>query len=500
MEFFDAKRQKSHKIRLIIGYILIVTIIVLTTIVLLYWARGYGIKNGEVIQSGRVFISSEPAGAEIYINGNRHGDNANTSILMQAGQYTFELKREGYRPWKRAINIEGGSVSRFDYPMLFPAKLTTSAVKTYDAPSSLHVQSPDRRWLLVQHGTSLGFDMFDLENRDDPPKEVVIPAGIVEGQDGQRWELVEWSNDDRHVLLRHEYQKDGQTQFEYILLDREEPGKSVNLTRTLGTNPDRIQLRDEKYDQYYLYNAGEAQLFTASLKEVEPVLLLENVLDFRSHGKDRVLYVTSDSQPDDKASVRLREGDVTYTLRQVLRADRYILDFAEYERDWFMVVGSGREDRTYVYKNPVASLKEEPKRSLAPIHIFKVADPGFMAFSNTARFAAIQSGASIAVFDFENEKAYAFQLKAPLDAPQTHVTWMDGHRLTAVSNGKAMVFDFDSANQTVLMTADPAAGVFFDPDYQFAYSVTSQAGKDAAGADAARSVLQRTALRTAEDQ
>lgn len=500
MEFFDPKRKKAHQIRLIIGYVLIGLIIILTTIILLYWARGYGLKNGEVIQSGRVFISSRPSNADIYINGKRHDDNTNTSILMEAGQYTFELKRNDYRPWKRAINVEGGSVVRFDYPVLFPTKLTSNAVKRYDSQPSLYLHSPDRRWLLVQHGSSLTFDMFDFDNREDAPKEVAIPSGLISGQDGQKWEFLEWSNDNRRVLLRHLYQKDGQTNSEYILFDREKPGESVNLTRSLGVNPSLIELRDKKYDQYYLYDKGSLKLSTASLKEPKPQLLLEGVLDFKSHGEDKLLYATTESQPADKASVRLREGDVTYTLRQVSLADAYQLDLAEYERDWFVVIGNPAENRTYIYKNPVASLKVNAERPLVPVHIFKLTNPNFLAFSDTARFVAAQSGTSFAVFDAENEKAYAYQLKTPLDAPQPHATWMDGHRLKLVSNGKALVFDFDNANQEVLVDTDPSVGMFFDRQYRFLYTVTKQTTKDADGKDVTQHTLQRTSLLTPQDQ
>lgn len=500
MEFFDPKKQKAHQIRLIIGYVLIGLIIVLTTTILLYWARGYGLKDGEVIQSGRVFISSRPSKADIYINNKRHGDSTNTSILMEAGQYTFELKRSGYRSWKRAINVEGGSVVRFDYPVLFPAKLTSSSVKRYDAAPSLYLHSPDRRWLLVQQGSGLTFDVFDFDNREDAPKEIAIPSGLVSGQDGQKWELLEWSNDNRRVLLRHLYQKDGQTNAEYILLDREKPGESANLTRVLGVNPGHIELRDKKYDQYYLYDKASLKLSTASLKEPKPQLLLEGVLDFKSHGEDKLLYVTTESQLADKASVRLREGDVTYTLRQVPRTDTYLLDLAEYERDWFIVISNPTENRTYIYKNPIASLKVNAERPLVPVHIFKLATPNFLAFSDTARFVAAQSGTSFAVFDAENEKAYAFQLKTPLDAPQQHATWMDGHRLKAVSNGKAVVFDFDNANQEVLVDTNAGVGMFFDRQYRFLYTVTSQTTKNAEGQDVAQHTLQRTSLLTPEDQ
>jgi hypothetical protein len=113
MDYLDPKKQKEHVVRLMIGYVLVATAILLLTTILLYRAYGFGLRNGEVIQNGLIFVSSRPTGAEVYINGKKHKETTNNRFLMTAGQYTFELRRSGYDSWKRAINVEGGAVVRF---------------------------------------------------------------------------------------------------------------------------------------------------------------------------------------------------------------------------------------------------------------------------------------------------------------------------------------------------------------------------------------------------
>src|SRR5687767_3789876 len=171
MEFLDPKKQKAHLIRLAIGYVLIGTALILTTVILLYRAYGFGISNGEVIQNGLIFVSSRPNPADLYVNGQKREETTNARLLMQAGQYTFELQRDGYRSWKRAINVEGGAVVRFDYPVLFPAKLTAETTRKYDVRPALATQSPDQRWLLVQAAAAHNvFDLYDL-NADEVTPE-----------------------------------------------------------------------------------------------------------------------------------------------------------------------------------------------------------------------------------------------------------------------------------------------------------------------------------------
>lgn len=476
MDFLDPKKQKTHLIRLIIGYILVATALVLTAIILLYQAYGFGIKNGEVIQNGLVFVSTRPRPADVYINGKRNEKTTNTRLLIQAGQYTFKLERSGYRTWQRAITVEGGSVARFDYPVLFPTKLTTTKVASYEAAPSISTQSPDHRWTLVQSSAGYNvFDIYDLDNPDVAAKQLTLPTTIFNAQAGTHsWELVKWSSDNRHVLLKHLTDNNGAKASEYILVDREDAAASLNLTNKLGTNPTKIELRDNKFDKYYVYDQPTATLKTATLDQPSPQPFLEHVLAFKPHGNDRVLYVTDTGAEAGKAAVKLLDGDKTYIIRQVTASDTYLVDLAQYSGDWYVVAGSKADNRVYVYKNP-QKLIDDDKDPIAPVQVLKVDAPNHVSFSDNARFIAAENGPQFAVYDAETDRGYAYTQKAPLDAPQTFATWMDGHRMMYVSGGKIFVFEFDNANKEFLNAASPNYLPVFDPKYRFLYSLGAQA-------------------------
>jgi hypothetical protein len=505
MDFLDPKKQKAHKIRLFIGYFLVGIALILTTIILLYQAYGFGVdKHGQVIQNGLVFVSSTPGPANIYLNG-KLKDATNTRMFLPAGQYTFEVNRDGYRNWKRAVTVEGGSVEHFDYPFLFPTKLASTATKKYAAQPGLVLQTPDRRWLLAQTPEAFNkFDMFDLNAKKpaDTLKTITIPENLLatfSGSNGsaQNWEFEEWSTDNRHVLLKHLFQKDGQTSSEYIIVDRTEPTQSLNLTSTLGVTPSKIELRDKKYDQYYLYDQAIGALTTATLKEPTPKAYLEHVLDFKSHGSDVMLYATSQGAPAGKTIIKLREGDKTYNIRTVTAGSQYLLNLTQYSGDWLVAVGAPVEGKVYVYQNPAAALGNKPDDVLVPVGVLKVPGANYLSFSDNARFIMTENGDHFAVYDAENDKSYAYHTKHALDAPQTHATWMDGHRLTYVSGGKVIAFDFDSVNLQTLEAADPAIVPLYDQNYKFLYTFTTQ---PATGATPAQPALTSTSLRTTQDQ
>lgn len=495
MDFLDPKKQRAHTIRILVGYVLIGIALILTTIILLYHAYGFGVdRNGKVIQNGLVFLSSTPNPADIYINGKQYKEDTNARLLLSSGQYTVDVKRDGYNGWRRAITVEGGSVERFDYPFLVPSKLQTSTVKTYEKQPQMATVSLDRKWLLTQiPGTADTFEVFDLSKAEDvakTAKQIVIPSSAFTAtQEGtaQSWELVQWSTDNEHVVLKHIFQKDSKETHEFVLLNRDKPAESVNLTNAWGVNPTTVELRDQKYDQYYLFDQVAGTLSVASLKEPTPKPYLANVLSFKSYGDDTMLYATNKDTAANTVAIKLKRGETTHTIRTFLAGSQYQVNLTKYDGAWYVAAGSTADGRVFVYKNPVDQLKEE--KVAVPVRVLKVPNVNYVAFSANTRFVMAESGSKFAVYDAENDKGYTFDAKVSLDAPQVHATWMDGHRIIMTSNGKITFFDFDGSNKQTLVAANAKFLPFFDRDYEYLYSLN--------GAEA--TTLQKTPLRTPED-
>lgn len=501
MEFLDPKKQKQHLTRLFIGYFLVGVALILTTIILLYKANGFGLKNGQVIQNGLIFVSSSPSPADIYVNGQKREEKTNVRLLMPAGQYSFELRKEGYRPWKRAINIEGGSVARFDYPLLFPASITSTAVKQYDSKPGLATQSPDHRWVVVQAGTAYNiFDVYDLTKPDKAPETLTIPDTIPKLTGTHSWKVVEWANDNRHILLQHVVDNAGIPNYEYVLVDRENPANSVNLTTALGMNPTKLELRDKKYDKYLIYTEADHRLLTATISQPKPELLVDRVLGYKSHGEDVVLYATDQDAPAGKAVIKLQEGTKNYTIRHVAADSRYLLNVARYEDNWYIAAGASSESRTYVYKNPAGALNSKPDQGVVPVQVLKAASPQHISFSDNARFIMVQGGQQFSVYDAETDKGYHYTVDMPMDVAQEHAIWMDGYRLTFTSAGQIVVFDFDKTNQETLVASDPSYRPFFDRDLKTLYTLAPQTTRAADGQDITRFTLFSSPLRLPQDR
>lgn len=492
MDFLDPKKKRAYKIRLYIGYVLMAIALSIGTLILLYEAYGYDLnrQTGEVIQNGLVFVDSQPEASRIFINGKYETDTG-ARLVLPSGQYTIRLERDGYRPWERTFELEGSAIERLSYPFIFPEELQPTDARQYDSMPYFASQSPDRRWLLLQHSGQLNsLDVIDLNNKETPTQTITLPDGVVTAAAGNhKLSMLEWSTDNRHVLLKHSFQGG----VEFIMVDREVPAESFNVNRTFAEiSLANVALLDKSFDRLYLLDKG-GTLHTANVSSGETTSLAVLVRAFKGYGADTVLYVTEEGAPDNKALVMTRRGDNTYKLRELSKNDSYVVDIARYDGRWYMAAGAAAEKRVFVYRDAFDLIARENPRTPAPVSVLQASKPEYLSFSTNAQFIGVQSGSEFSVYDAEHDRQYRYDTKLKLPAGYKAI-WMDGHRYLAVSQGQAVVFDYDGINMQRLTAANPAFTPLFDRNYDFLYTIGPSVDQEASAA------LLQTPLRTPEDQ
>lgn len=496
MDFLNPKKERRMRTMLLLGYALIALAIGIATLILLYISYGFSIdKKGNVTQSGLVFVSSQPTGSAIFLNGTRYKSATNTRMTLPAGSYNMQITAVGYRGWGRQITVAGNDVQHFDYPFLFPKTLSTTSITALTAAPNLSTQSPDKRWLLLGEADNNGkFLEEDLKTPSKPVQtEFSLPAGSFTPADGANaWESVEWASDSRHVLLLHSFTDGGKDAHEYILMDRDTPVDSINLTGTLKlTENDAVSLFNKKVDQFYIYDHSAQTLKRVSADNTTTLLQLDHVLAFKAHGDSMILYATdkpvSGKTANGDVSVVLQDGQKSTTLRTVPPGTtKYQLDLAQYSGDWYVVVAADTDTSAYLYKNPQDQARAANGLPVAWRRLV-VAHPTFVGFSNSAQFVVAENAQEFAVYDAENIATYHYTTSLPLDQPQIHATWMDGDRMLYVSGSKLVVFDYDNRNVQTLQEASALYLPAFDPNYTYVFTL-----KDAAGD--VKPNLTRTAL------
>ncbi len=473
MDYLDPKRELRDRVIMTVGYVLVAVAISIAALVLLQSASGYGVKKGVVIQSGLTFFSSHPHPANIYVDGQLKNVKTNTRLELPEGVYNLKLTRDGYYDWQRTITVQGDSVEHFDYPFLFPKTLTTKKLPGLDIAPRLLTQSPDQRWLVVQSAATLtDFNVYDLKNPDKAPVSLALPAGLLsKAATSDGWQIGEWADDNSHFLLEHLF--DGKT--EYILIDRTDAGKSLNLTTTLSLKAVTLSLDNRKYDRYYLYDPATKSLQTASLGAPAPKPRLERVLAFKNYGDNTLLYVTDGGVPAGKVAVRLNDGSKTWNIRTLPASTGYLVDLAKHSGTMYVAAGAASDNRVYIYEDPAGQIDSQPGSAPTPSQVLRVEGVSYLSFSDSAQFIMAENANHFGVYDVLNKLGNNYTTTAPIDPPQSHAVWMDGNRLAYVSQGKLEVFDYDNLNHRSLVPAVSGYMPAFAPNYNFVYNLAPSA-------------------------
>lgn len=494
MDFLDPKAKRNHLIRLIIGYGLMAVLIGIATFILVFQAYGFDVdrKTGEVIQNGLVFVDSAPDGATIKFNEKEQKEKTNNRFALPSGQYALSISKGDYRAWNTNFTLDGGEVERFTYPLLLPNTLTPQEIQQYDAAPTFTTESPDRRWIIMNQGNSLSsFIEYDLNSlTEDQPqeREFNLPANLFTAAAGNHTlELVEWSTDNKHILVKHSFAGG----YEFVVISRDQPATSININRLLGQNPTKVVLRDKKFDKWYLYTESGGVLQSADAgKTVTP--LLTGVTNFKTHDAETVIYSQAINEGKSQR-VTLLQGKDSYVIKEAASPLVY-LDIARYDDSWYVVVGADAEQKTYIYRDPISVLQKKDGTKPTPVSVLRSTAPlTQVSFSQNTRFIVAQSGQHFEVYDAEYDQNFRYGIPDTFDSG-TKVEWMDGHRLLARSQSKAIIFDFDGSNKQELLPSLPGAPVMFDRDYIVLYTL------DGSKSSAGKLALHGTQLRLEEDR
>lgn len=485
MEFLDPEEKRARTLRLFLAYGLISFVIVAGTFILSFALQGVDLFSRQTeIRNGLLFVDSKPVSAQIDINGDT-SKRTGARFVLPEGNYNIKLTENGYRPWQKDVVVQGGKVVYHVYPRLIPVDVTSTPGYVFGSTPQFYTQSPDKRYIVANSSAGPSqFVTIDTETPTVAPLPWTLPSGLWNTQEAttQRLEPVEWSTDNKHILVA-KIAPSGTKQ--YLIVNREKPEESINLTTQLKLNSgDIVSLRDKKYDQFYVLDTATKTLRKATIAEgLDQTIVAQNVISFAPYANDTVLYAVDQGADSNQYSVRLLHGNNTYALQPIARSDTILLDIARFQNDWYVVAGSSLQELTTVYVNPFDNSNQTvsadgslPIEPLKPQLMLPLVGARFISFSENARFIGLQSADAFSVYDAELKQIYNY--KSPVLLPESGATWMDGHRYSVVSGGNEVIFEYDGQNMQTLAPAIDNTSAFFDRDFNNLFTlVTGADGK-----------------------
>lgn len=192
--------QQVARTRILLFILSLVVVPTFTYLVILF-ARGYrpDFKTQKLQPTGILAIRSLPDSAQVYISSTLKGAT-DTTLNLSPGNYEVLVKKEGYNPWKKTLNIQAEIVTG-STAWLFPTVPSLKAITSTGAANP--VVSPQGNTIVFAGTGANQNKLYSLDLSESPlgllnreVKLLASSAGINFAVSGLRW-----SPDSRQILI-----------------------------------------------------------------------------------------------------------------------------------------------------------------------------------------------------------------------------------------------------------------------------------------------------------
>ncbi len=150
-----------------IARVVLLVLFIFFLVVIISYARGYrfSFKDKLIVPTGILAVSSSPAAAKVYVNGELKGVT-DLNLTLPADKYTVEVKKEGYTDWKQDVTLKGEIVLSLD-AALFPKNPSLSPLTNLGIIKAVPADQTDAVMLFTQTGDAEkdGIYMFDADKK-----------------------------------------------------------------------------------------------------------------------------------------------------------------------------------------------------------------------------------------------------------------------------------------------------------------------------------------------
>jgi hypothetical protein len=450
-------------------------VVIVSLLMLVVLGYSFNPKDNRLEQGGLLQFASVPSGATVTLDEVPLGSRTPSKTTADARSHTVTMSLEGYRTWHKTINLKAGMIGWLSYARLVPSDPKVEKLRTLPTLASA-LASPDDKWMAMIENTAAPTIMIaDLQNDKLTYKSLVIAADhITQPAAGktQSFSLAEWSKDGRYILVRHMYDD---TKTEWIVVDREDPLKTKNISARLGLTTEKLIFeRNDGRTALALTDGAVRRLNLSDETLSRP--LVTNVEEFSTYNENTVLYTTKPDPITKQRSVGylIDNMDVSQQLATFPDDGQPVhLAMDTYFGKRYVVTSHGAVVDVMSGDLP----RQESKGTLKTVKSFTTVAPvRYLSLSSNGRFVIAQTDTGYTVHDLELGKTDTTLLKdltgvaRPLKWIDAFITWYD-------AGGTLRLYEFDGANQQNIVPVAEGYDVTLSQNQKYLYSI----GKDGTG-------------------
>lgn len=430
MDFEKKNRRQSLKV--IISEAIMVLVVIIMVTVLAFIVSGYWLNaDFEVKRQGMLQISSVPTGADVIIDGESSWlQRTNTSRVLDSGEHTITLKKDGYDSWNKTINISEGLLYRIHYPRLFLQNRSPEKLLSTTKISSATI-SPDYETLLLINNTT-EWSIINLLDENLSPKKFNI-AGIFSNtslENGSKVGLfngeivsVEWSLDGSRALFKV---RSGEVE-EWAILDFNNPKNSINLTKEFGVSFNDLKIFDRSANTLLAVQNRNLHKIDVPGRQVSAILV-ENIRSFDFYNNE-IFFV---ARSEDYYLGKIKLGDSKIQTLSTLTTSQKVLVTKFYEERLIIML-----DNSTVTLHDMDDFTKLSSYQLSFL-------PDIMKVGTNGEFIILRAGQTLATIDLEANLMREWSVESP------NLGWLDNNMIYTVLDGDLIVYDFDGLNRRVI--------------------------------------------------
>lgn len=466
--------------RIIFSSIATFAVIIIATITILLML-GYRLDsdNGRLEQGALLQFDSSPNGANVYIDGKDIGSRTATKQTVIAGEHTVKMVRFGYEDWSRTVNLDAGTLTWLDYIRFVPTDKPVEDVRTYDTLAGL-IFSGDNRWAIALPAANTPtFELIDLRSEEVRTSTMTIAESYYAGQTVETAEpvehsfnLVSWDEGGRYVLIKHLYA--GQT--EWLVLDTQDVGRTVNITRLLGVGFKSIEFASTNGEIFYgLTDDGAIRKIDLSAGTLSRTFVT-HVESFSIYDNKVITYVGVDPSDATKRVVGVyRDGDDAGHILHSTTDPEISLKIAtgRYFSNDYVAIAEGNVVR--ILKGAYPTSSADSTDSLKQFANFSLEGAiNALSFSPDGDYVTAQSGASYGTYDIEHKQHSVRTIAVNEGTSATTLKWLDDAYLWSDDDNMLTMRDFDGSNVYGIMSVASGYDASLSQNGRFFYAVGTE--------------------------
>lgn len=198
--------------RRIVYLAFIIIFLLITPVIILYTAGyRYNFQTNRIQKTGILILKSNPAGAEIYLNGKLRTEKTPARIAnLLPDDYTIKIEKKNFYPWQKILPVESSLTTFAENITLFEKTLPAEVVETN---SELFSLAPNKEKIIYLNKKETGDEIWLLNFKNN--KSILIYRISEEKSNIVN---LEWSNDNQKILITIDFSEAPQTH-KYIIVN-----------------------------------------------------------------------------------------------------------------------------------------------------------------------------------------------------------------------------------------------------------------------------------------